>query len=88
MFERIKTEFGCSVSISGENAGLHLLARFARPFNTKDRTKFLSHQVDVDFAQQYALCNTAYQNDLVLGYGSLSETEIIEGIRRIGCALK
>jgi GntR family transcriptional regulator / MocR family aminotransferase len=76
--------FGRTVAITGENAGMHVLAVFSGiMFAPSDFQEFRNNGVEVDWAEDFAIVKGRYLNKLVLGYGSLSLEQITEGVRRL-----
>lgn len=73
--------FGDQIRISGENAGLHLLAEFQdRVFTSSDFEELKQAGVIVDWVEDYALCSGNHENRVVLGYGGLTAEEIQVGV--------
>jgi GntR family transcriptional regulator/MocR family aminotransferase len=83
----LQQEFGEQVTISGENAGMHLLASFDRPFIHEDFHRFTELSVEVDGVENFALTKGSHCHQLVLGYGNLTEQQIHEGVLRLKRAL-
>ncbi len=77
-----------SISISGESAGLHLLISFHRDLTERDFKAMEENRVQADHVEEYALVKGQHKNQLVLGYGALSLTQIEEGVARLQRALK
>ncbi len=88
LMQCITDAFGNTVKISGENAGLHLLAGFPREFTEKDKEAVAREGLDMDFVEDYSIIKGNYKKELVLGYGELSYAQMEEGIRRLKKALK
>ncbi len=80
--------FGDKIKISGEYAGLHLLVSFNRKFSDRDVQKFVEYGLEIDLVEDYAIIKGKHSNELVLGYGGLSMSQIEEGIRRMRNALE
>lgn len=82
LIQLIQAEMGDKVCIHGENAGLHIMLEFV---NGEDQDmmieKAAAHQVLVYPANQFWYeQENAVRNLVMIGFGGLSEDEIIEGI--------
>ncbi len=84
----LKEQFGDSIIISGENAGLHLLVTFNRDLTDKDFKAMAENDVDVDYVEDYAVHKGSHRNQIVLGYGNLSFAQIEEGVSRLKKSLE
>ena len=84
----IEEAFGTHAKVSGEYAGLHLLFKYHRDFTVKDTQSLEEGGVIVDFVENYSIVKGNHQNELVLGYGELSFSEIEEGVKRLKIALE
>ena len=80
--------FGSQITISGEDAGLHLLVSFHRELTQKDLQSFAEQGVEVDYVEEYATVKGKHNNRIVLGYGGLTLAQIEEGVRRLQSALR
>lgn len=83
----LKQQFGEHVTVSGENAGMHLLASFKRSLTNEDLHRFTELGVEADGVESFALTKGRHCHQLVLGYGNLTEREIHEGVLRLKRAL-
>lgn len=88
LIECLKNYFGERISISGEYAGMHLLATFDRELGENDILAMQNNGVDIDLVEDYAILKGKHRNQLVLGYGELSLTQIEEGVRRLKASLQ
>jgi GntR family transcriptional regulator/MocR family aminotransferase len=79
--------FGKGVKVTGEYAGLHLLASFDRELTENDLQRMKENGIEIDFVEDSALIKGKHRNQLVLGYGELSPDRIEEGIRRLKTSL-
>ena len=79
--------FGEHITISGESAGLHLLVTFDRELSEKDFISMKIMKVEADFVEEYTIVKGHHKNRLVLGYGALSQDQILEGVARLQKAL-
>ncbi|NET48231.1 MAG: PLP-dependent aminotransferase family protein [Merismopedia sp. SIO2A8] len=79
--------FGPQVTILGENAGIHLMAKLETGL-TDDRAITLAQAKGIGLisAQAYYL-NTSSQGKFIFGYAQLDETEIVQGIQTLALAL-
>ncbi len=75
------------IKISGEYAGLHLLVSFDRELNDTDQQSMEQYDVEAELVEEYAIRKGKHTNQLVLGYGGLSLTQIEEGVNRLKQAL-
>lgn len=81
-------QFGDSVEILGENAGMHLMVRLQTPFEDQDVMRRAAVAgVGLVSARLYYLGDSP-ANEFVLGYAGLSERRIQEGIRRLAKSLR
>jgi GntR family transcriptional regulator/MocR family aminotransferase len=90
MLEAVDQHLPAGVEIVGANAGLHLMLRL--PHLPQRKFRELRHRaselgVGVYSASPFYLDPPA-QTALLLGYASLTEAEIREGIRRLGQAME
>jgi GntR family transcriptional regulator/MocR family aminotransferase len=75
--------FKDQVIITGENAGLHLMAEFNHKFTDQDFIKLSEQGVIAECAEDYAIMKGFYQNKLILGYGNLTHEQIKEGVKKL-----
>ncbi len=88
LIQTLRSAFPGNVTITGENAGLHVLAIFkGLDFQEADFEVFERHGVEADWAEEYAIVKDRYRNQLVLGYGGLSLEQISEGVKRLKAAV-
>lgn len=89
LIDALTRTWGDRIRISGENAGIHLVAGFANHEFSADGIKALpAHGVGVDWVEDYALRKGFHRHQLILGYGNLGPEEITEGIRRLHEAIR
>ncbi|MHC1685216.1 MAG: PLP-dependent aminotransferase family protein [Clostridiaceae bacterium] len=80
----LKNNFDNEVQIKGTSAGLHLVAKFPKVTFTEDLlTKLVEYGVKVYSVEQHSIRKNIHSNEIILGYGNLSETDITEGVKRI-----
>jgi GntR family transcriptional regulator/MocR family aminotransferase len=84
----LKQHFGDRLTILGENAGMHLMARLETGL-TDEEVLRRANQVGVGIisARIYYLTD-ARSDEFVFGYANVTERKIQEGIRRLAKALK
>ncbi len=82
----INKYFKDTATISGDNAGLHLLVSFESIYC--EEAKLLEYGVSAEFADDYAVNKLKYKNKLILGYGSLDNNQIEEGIKSLASAFQ
>lgn len=81
-------QFGDDVEILGDNAGMHLMARLPTTLSDDEVVRRARAEgVGLVSARLYYL-GQAPANEFVLGYASLSERRIREGIRRLAKVIK
>ncbi|SFS64107.1 PLP-dependent aminotransferase family protein [Marininema halotolerans] len=88
LIETIKNTWNKSVTIIGQDAGLHLLIQVHSAHSEEDLVA-MAHQagVRINPLSDYCSLPSPYPDPvLLLGYGGLSEDEIREGIRRLQTA--
>lgn len=79
----LKYQMGERVQILGENAGMHLMIRLQTKLGDEELVQRARQEgVGVVSANLYYL-KTGRRNEFVLGYASLSERKIQEGVRRL-----
>lgn len=79
--------FGDSIEIVGENAGMHLMVRLTSNLSEQEITKKLSSKaIELISAQNYYL-QPNRENEFILGYSTLDEKAIKEGIHKLAQAL-
>lgn len=72
------------VTILGQAAGMHLVVEFPNVLFTEAVLERLKkHGVVVYPVEHYALQKGFHQNQIVMGYGSLTEDSIEEGVKRL-----
>ena len=81
----INKYFKEKATISGENAGLHLLVSL--DCNSCGIDKLNEYGVIAEYAGDYATDKTKYKNKLILGYGNLSNSQIESGIEKLASAI-
>ena len=54
-----------------------------RSFAAADMERFRENEVEVDWVKDYALRKGYHQNQLVLGYGSLTPEQLVSGVAQL-----
>lgn len=87
LVQALNKTFGSRVTILGENAGIHLMAKLETDW-PDDRIIQRAASVDIGLisAQGYYLA-APNSGEFIFGYSQLNETQIEEGIRAIGQVL-
>ena len=88
LIECLYSTFNERLTISGENAGLHLMTTFERNFSDTDFKNFLQFGVSVECVENYSINKGIYQNKLIFGYGNLSLTQIKLGVEKLKEAIE
>ncbi len=81
LIECLRNYFADKITISGENAGLHLMASFEADFTEEDFIRLYENGVIADCVEDFAMIKGHYKNKLLLGYGNLNPTQIETGVR-------
>jgi GntR family transcriptional regulator / MocR family aminotransferase len=83
----LKTQFGDHVTILGENSGMHLMIRLRSQWNAAEVVqRAAAVGIGLLDARIYYL-GAGPEDEFVLGYATLSERKIQEGIRRLARVL-
>lgn len=81
--------FGNRVKISGDAAGLHLVAEMAESLCDSQIVAQLEElHVKVYPAERYTIAKGRYENRLIMGFGNVGEINILEGIKTIASVLR
>ncbi|MBJ9987877.1 MULTISPECIES: MocR-like pyridoxine biosynthesis transcription factor PdxR [Paenibacillus] len=81
--------FGNRVKISGDAAGLHLVAEMAESFCGSQVVAQLEElHIKVYPAERYTIVKGRYENQLIMGFGNVGEINILEGIKAIASVLR
>ncbi len=83
------TEQFSAITILGHAAGMHLVVEFQRIDFTEKLVEWIKSQKLIIYpVEDYALQKGSHTNQIVMGYGSLTEVEITEGVARLKRALE
>jgi GntR family transcriptional regulator/MocR family aminotransferase len=86
LMRNLSEVFGDQVSVAGERAGMHVMARFSTSLeNDEVVRRAAAAGVFLTNAQPLYL-NGGGQGEFVLGFAELDEARIREGVRRLGQA--
>ena len=89
VIDELYNNFFDECKIEGQAAGLHLVAKFKNALFTEELIKkILQQKVKVYPVEKYAINKGKHKNEIILGYGHLSVSEITEGIDRLAEVLK
>ncbi|MGG1518114.1 PLP-dependent aminotransferase family protein [Paenibacillus oryzisoli] len=81
--------FGSRVKISGDAAGLHLIAEMAgSQFDSQVVAQLEELHIKVYPVEKYTINKGRYDDQLIMGFGNVEENNILEGIRGIAGVLK
>ena len=84
MVQKLSQAFGDDVRVLGENAGLHVLVEFPhRELDASAIEDCRGAGLDLDWVEETALISGRNRNRIVIGYGSLTDDEIDDGVRRL-----
>jgi GntR family transcriptional regulator/MocR family aminotransferase len=87
LIQSLNSSFGDQVTISGAEAGLHLVASFRGILFNHDLLQKIEGQgIQIATVRKHYLASdliTSYDNSLVFGYGNTSLWEMTEGIHKL-----
>ncbi|MFF2017063.1 PLP-dependent aminotransferase family protein [Paenibacillus sp. NPDC058177] len=76
--------FGHKVNISGDAAGLHLVAKLPGcQFDSLTAAQLEERNIKIYPAERYTIAKGKYEESLIMGFGNVTESQIAEGIRTI-----
>lgn len=81
LIDCLRNNFENKIVISGENAGIHLMAAFERDFTEDHFITFYNNGVIVDSVEDFAMVKGHYKNRLILGYGNLNLSQLEAGVK-------
>lgn len=88
LINALSQSFGNKVTISGHSTGLHLVVEFSNITFTPSLFEKLEQQgLKVYSVEIHAIDKSKQQHRIILGYGNLSEEEILIGIQRLSSIL-
>lgn len=74
--------------VKGKASGLHLVAGFKEiEFHSKLLERLEDAGVRVHPVEEHSICKGLHQNEIILGYGNVTEAQIEEGIKRMKSVL-
>lgn len=81
--------FGTQVRISGDAAGLHLIAEFSgHRFDSLLALELEKRNIKIYPAENYAIMKGKFNDRLIMGFGNINEKQITQGITTIADILK
>ena len=81
--------FGSSVNISGDAAGLHLVAEMTGSLCDSQVVAQLEElHINIYPAEKYTIAKGRYEDRLIMGFGNVNEKNILEGIEAIASVLR
>ncbi|WP_312113897.1 MocR-like pyridoxine biosynthesis transcription factor PdxR [Brevibacillus reuszeri] len=82
--DALRDAFGEKVCIWGESAGLHIVAAFAGIAFTPERFAALEQGgVRLYPVEEHAIIRGRHDDKIIIGYGNVSEENIVEGVRKM-----
>ncbi len=88
LMRELRRAFGGNIYISGENAGMHMMVTFdKRPLLREDFARMRDFGVEAEWSEDYAMVKNAHESGMILGYGALTEEEIVKGVALLRAAL-
>ncbi|PQP85888.1 PLP-dependent aminotransferase family protein [Paenibacillus sp. AR247] len=89
LIRSLSETFGNRILVSGDAAGLHLIAEFSGHIFDEERVQALAEGgVRVYPAEKYAIVKGRFEDRLIMGFGDVAEPQIPEGVRRIAEVLR
>jgi GntR family transcriptional regulator/MocR family aminotransferase len=74
--------FNNDIVITGDSTGIHLVVEFKNiNFNTNILNKLANSGLRIKTIEEYAIIKGQHNNKILIGYGNLSDKEIIDGIK-------
>jgi GntR family transcriptional regulator/MocR family aminotransferase len=81
--------FGSEVRISGDAAGLHLIAQWpGRKFDSRAVARLEEGHIRIYPAEKYTIAKGKYEDRLIMGFGNVTEPLMAEGIKAIAELLR
>ncbi|RUS42865.1 PLP-dependent aminotransferase family protein [Cohnella sp. AR92] len=81
LIDGLSRRFGSQVRLSGDAAGLHLVAEFSGcRFDSDTVARMEERQIHVYPAEKYAISKGGLEDRLIMGFGNVDEARILEGI--------
>ena len=89
VIETLQDFFGDGINIIGHTTGIHLAVFFKKVvFDDSLFGKLIENGIQVPSVEEHAIVKGLHGQEIMIGYGNLSDEEIIEGIRRMHSVLK
>lgn len=84
LLHALKDAFGENVQISGDAAGLHLIATWpGRNTDLLTAMELEEHRIKIYPAERYTIRKDQYNDSLIMGFGNVNEAQISEGIQTL-----
>jgi GntR family transcriptional regulator/MocR family aminotransferase len=72
------------VQISGDAAGLHLIATWpGKNVDLLTAIQLEEHRIKIYPAERYTICKDQYNESLIMGFGNVTESQIAEGVQTL-----
>ncbi|KAA8787227.1 PLP-dependent aminotransferase family protein [Paenibacillus amylolyticus] len=82
LLQALRETFGENVQISGDAAGLHLIATWpGRSADLLTAMELEKHHIKIYPAERYTIRKDQHNDSLIMGFGNVNETQISEGIQ-------
>lgn len=80
----LRETFGEKVQISGDAAGLHLIATWpGRNADLLTAMELEEHRIKIYPAERYTIRKDQYNESLIMGFGNVNEAQITEGVQTL-----
>lgn len=84
LIQTLKNTFGDKVQITGDAAGLHLIATWSgHHANLLTAMELEQHRIKIYPAERYTIRKDQYNNSLIMGFGNVNEAKMSEGIQTL-----
>ncbi len=84
LIHALKSTFGENVHITGDAAGLHLIATWTgQPADFLSASELEQHRIKIYPAERYTIRKDQHKDSLIMGFGNVNETQISEGIQSL-----
>ncbi|PKM96200.1 MAG: GntR family transcriptional regulator [Firmicutes bacterium HGW-Firmicutes-1] len=84
VIKTLQEVFGDQIKIIGHTSGIHLVIHFKDVIFDNNLFKQLKNKgIAVPSVEEHAIIKGLYRQQIMIGYGNLSDEEIVEGITRI-----
>lgn len=84
VIKMLQEAFGERIEVFGNTSGIHLVVRFLDViFDEMLFVKFDAEGVSIPYVEDHAIVKGLHNNEIMIGYGNLTEEEIKQGINRM-----